>query len=76
MDDDIPVMSRIWEHFEQVFLEQIEPVGSDSNKTKIRLKQFWQKVVVFTLELRKVWVDTENVVEEDLLQSFLLIYLD
>ena len=46
-------------HFEHVFLEQIEPVGSDNNRTKKRGKSGVKKRV-----------NTENVEEEDLLQSF------
>ena len=48
-------------HFEQVFLEHIEPVGSDSNRTKKGLNRGTVRV--------KKRVNTENIEEEDLLQS-------
>ena len=60
--DCLPVRSRICVHFEQVFLEHIEPVGSDSKRTKKGVNRG-------TIRVKKR-VNTENVEEEDLLQSF------
>ena len=58
----LPVRSRICVHFEQVFLEHIEPVGSDSKRTEKGVNRG-------TIRVKKR-VNTENVEEEDLLQSF------